>query len=148
VNRHQKIAWFTLIMEATALVSSLIAFSLLYFAFGLSTHKATGAGVFSFIIIAGFSAPAPLLFKKNKDKVKLDERDLLIKRKAGLVAYWTSWTLFTWAATILWFIKGPDGMITVNYLPWIAVCGIFIMITIQSIVILEGYGWREKGEKS
>jgi hypothetical protein len=134
-------------MEAVALVLSLVAFGVAYLIFGLPTHKASAAGVFSFIIIAGFGALAPLLFKKDKDKVKLDERDLLIKRKSALVAYWMVWSLFPLGAMIPWFIKGPDGMITVNYLPWMVIGGTFIIATIQSIVILEEYGWRDKGNE-
>jgi hypothetical protein len=130
-----------------ALGLSLVAFGVTYLIFGLPAHRAAAAGGFSFIIIMGFAALAPLLFKKDKDKVKLDERDLLIKRKSALVAYWMVWTLFPVGAMIPWFIKGPNGMITVNYLPWMVIGGTIIIITVQSILILEEYGWGRKGEK-
>jgi hypothetical protein len=39
---------------------------------------------------------------------------------------------------------GPDGTISVNYLPWMGVGGIFIIVLVQSIVILEEYGWGDK----
>ena len=145
MNRHQKIAWFTLAMLALAAVSSLLAFSVAYFIFGLPSNRAIGG--FIFISIMGFSCLAPLIFKKDKDKVKLDERDLLIKRKSTLVAYWMVWTLFTLGAMIPWFIKGPDGMISVYYLPWTVIGGIFTITLVQSLVILSEYGWGGKGDK-
>ncbi len=145
MNRHQKIAWFVLIVEAIALTLSLAAFGLAHFVFSLPTNRA--AGGFGFIGIMGFSALAPLLFKKDMDKVKLDERDLLIKRKAMLVAYGIFWPLFVLGAMIPWFIIGPKGTITVNYLPWMIFGAMFVVMLVQSIVILEEYGWGSKGEK-
>ena len=138
MNRHQKIAWFVLTMEAIALALSLVAFGVAYFIFGLPAHRA--AGGFGFIGIMGFVALAPLLFKKDRDKVQLDERDLLIKRKVMLAAYWMFWPLFVLGAMIPWFIIGPKGTITVNYLPWMVFGGMFVVMLVQSIVILEEYG--------
>jgi len=77
MNREQKIAWFSLIMVTLAFGLSLISVGVLYFGYGLPMRRA--AGGFGFIGIMGFSALAPLLFKKDKGKVKLDERDLLMK---------------------------------------------------------------------
>ncbi len=145
MNSHQKIAWFVLTMEAIGLALSLITFSVLYFVLGLPAHRA--AGGFGFIGTMGFSALAPLLFKKDKDKVKLDERDLLIKRKAMLVAYGIFWPLFVLGAMIPWFIIGPKGTITANYLPWMVFGAMFVVMLVQSIVILEEYGWTGKGDK-
>jgi len=149
MNRQQEIAWFTLVMLALAAILSLSAFSVAYFVFGFPAKRAICGFGFTFIIIGGFSGLAPLIFKKDKDTVKLDERDLLIRRKATLVAYWMSWTLFTLAATIIRFIIGPDGTISVNYLPWMGIGGIFIIVLVQSTVILEEYGWggKEKGHE-
>jgi len=147
MNRFQKVAWFTLVMLTLATILSLSAFSVAYFIFGFPAKRAICGLGFTFTIIGGFSGLAPLIFKRDKDKVKLDERDLIIRRKATLVAYWMSWTLFTLAATITWFIMGPDGTISVNYLPWMGVGGIFIIVLVQSIVILEEYGWGDKDEQ-
>ena len=145
MNRHQKIAWFTLVVASLALGLSLIAFSVLYFVFGLPAHRASGG--FGFIGIMGFAGLTPLLFRKDKSKVQCDERDLVINRKAAIVAYSIFWVLFVAAAMVPWFIKGPDGMITVNYLPWMVFGGMFIVMFVQAIVILEEYGWGGKGER-
>jgi hypothetical protein len=114
MNRHQKIAWFTLTVEAVSLVLSLAAFGVAYFVFGLPAHRA--AGGFGLLGIMGFSAFAPLLFKKDRDKVQLDERDLLIKRKAMLGAYSIFWFMFVSAAMVPFYALGPDGKVGVWYL--------------------------------
>jgi len=146
MNRAHKIVWFTLIMLGLALGLSLAAVSVAYFGFGLPIRPALSG--FGFIGIMGFSCLAPVLFKKEKGKVELDERDLLIQKKASLAAYTAFWVLFVAAAMIPWFIIGPKGTITVNYLPWMIFGGMFVVMLVQSIVTLEEYGWRDKGEKS
>lgn len=146
MNRWQKIARFTLIMLGLALLLSLVAVSVAYFGFGLPLRRAVGG--FGFIGVLGFAALAPVLFKKEKGKVELDERDLLIKKKAMLAAYSSFWVLFVLATMIPWFIIGPKGTITVNYLPWMVFAGMFVVTGVQAIVTLEQYGWRDKGEKS
>jgi len=145
VNRAQKIAWFTLVMLAIAFGLSLAAFGLAYFIFGLSARRA--ASGFGFIGIMGFSALAPLLFKKDKDKVQLDERDLLIKRRAMLGAYSIFWPMFVLAAMVPFFVVGPNGTIPVVYLPWMVFGGMFVVMLVQAIATLEQYGWRRQGEK-
>lgn len=49
---------------------------------------------------------------------------------------------------IPWFIIGPKGTITVNYLPWMVFGGMFFVALVDAVVTLEEYGWSEKGEKS
>lgn len=140
MNRAQKIAWFTLIMLMLALSLSLIAVCMLHFGFGLPMRRAVAG--FGFISIMGLSGLASLLFKKDKGKVKLDERDLIIKNKAKLVAYWSFWPIFVLAAMVPFFIYGPDGNVSVLYLCWMVFGGMFLVMLIESITILQEYGWR------
>ena len=105
------------------------------------------AAGFAFIAVMGFAGLAPLFFRKDKQKVQLDERDLLIKRKAMLAAYWTFWPLFVLAAMAPFFVLGPDGKVSVLYLAWMVFGGMFYVTLIQAIATLQEYGWREKGEK-
>jgi hypothetical protein len=144
MNRWQKIAWFTLIVIGLALGLSLAAVSVAYFGFGLPMRRA--AGGFGFMGVIGFLGLTPLLFKEKKGKVEIDERDLLIQKKASLAAYSTFWVLFVLAAMVPWFIIGPKGTITVNYLPWMIFGGMFVVMLVQAIVTLKQYGW--KGEKN
>jgi len=144
MNRWQKIAWFSLIMVTLGFGLSLISVGVLHFGYGLPMGRA--AGGFGFIAIMGLSALAPMLFKK--DKVKMDERDLLIKNKATMAAYCGFWPVFVIAAMAPFFIYGPDGTVSVKYLCSMVFGGMFIVILVQSLVTLQEYGWREKGEKS
>jgi hypothetical protein len=142
MNRQQKIAWFNLIVVSLALVLSVFAFSIGYFIFGLPAIRAVAG--FGFIGIMGFSGFSPVLFRKDKDKVQFDERDTAIQRKSNVVAYSVFWVLFVAAAMVPWFIIGPYGTITTNYLPWMVFGGMCVVMLLQSIVTLNEYGWRAK----
>lgn len=142
MNRMQKIAWFNLIVILLALGFSVIAFSIGYFIFGAPARQA--AAGFGFIGIMGFSGLSPVLFRKDKSKVQFDKHDTAIQRKAVGFAYAIFWVLFVAAAMIPWFIIGPNGTITTNYLPWMVFGGMFVVMLLQSIVTLNEYGWRAK----
>jgi hypothetical protein len=145
MNRMQKIAWFNLIVISLALGLSIIAFCIGYFVFKAPAERA--AAGFAFIGIMGFCGLSPVLFRKNKEKVPFDERDTAIQRKAVGFAYAIFWGLFVAAAMIPWFIIGPNGTITTNYLPWMVFGGMFVVMLVQSIVTLNEYGWRGDGNK-
>lgn len=142
MNRAQKMAWFSLIMVTLGFVLSLISVGVLHFGCGLPMRRA--AGGFGFIGVMGLSAMAPLLFKKNKGKVELDERDLLIKNKATTAAYCGFWPIFVIAAMAPFFIYGPDGVVSVKYLCSMVFGGLFIVILVHSLVTLQEYGWKDK----
>jgi len=146
MNRQQKMARFSLIVILIALTLSVIAVGVLYFVVGLPIQRALGG--LGFIGICGFSGLAPILYKKERGKVSFDERDLLILRKAWIAAYRIFWFLFVIAAMIPFFILGPKGTISVKYLPAMVFGGIITVMLVQSIVTLEEYGCRGKGEKS
>jgi hypothetical protein len=145
MNRMQKIAWFTLVVVSLALGLSVAVFGIGYFIFGVSAHQA--AAGFGFMGIMGLLGLTPVLFTKDKHKVQYDERDLAIQRKAGIVAYSIFWVLFVAAAMVPWFVIGPKGMITVDYLPWMVFGGWCTVSLLQSIVTLNEYGWRDKSNE-
>ena len=142
MNRAQKIAWFNLIVLLTALGLSTIAIGVFYFIVGLPMRGAICG--FAFIGVVGLTGLSPILFRKEKKQASFDERDLLIAKKASLVAYSIFWVLFVAAAMIPWFIIGPKGAITVNYLPWMVFGGMVVVMLVQSVVTLDEYGWRNK----
>jgi len=146
MNRAQKIARFNLIVILTALILSVTAVGIFFFAFDVPIQGALGG--FGFMGIFGFTGLSPFLYKKETGKVSFDERDLLIQRKAYLGAYAIFWVLFVLGAMIPFFILGPKGTISVRYLPAMVFGGWFVVLLIQSIVTLEEYGWRDKGEKA
>jgi hypothetical protein len=142
MNRQQKIAWFTLTCVGLALGLSLLTFGVLYLGLGWPVRAASGA--FGFIGLLGFAALAPLLFRKDKGQVAFDERDLQIQRTASLAAFATFWAVFVSAAMVPWFIIGPEGRITVNYLPWMVFGGMLVVEGVRAVVTLQGYGWRSE----
>ena len=142
MNKYQKMARFTLIMLGLALGLSITAVLVLHFAVGMS-WRASMAG-FAFISIMSFSRIRPSLFKK--DIRGLDERDLLIKQKAMVAAYWSFWPLFVLAAMAPSFVYGPDGVVSVLYLCWMVFGGMYWVFLIYSIAILTQYGWRNENE--
>ena len=142
MNKYQKMARFTLIVLGLALGLSITAVLVLRFAVGMSWH-ASMAG-FAFIGVMSLSRIRPSLFKK--DKRGLDERDLVIKQRAMIAAYWTFWPLFVLAAMAPFFIYGPDGVVSVLYLCWMVFGGAYWVYLIYSIAILNEYGWRTKNE--
>jgi len=146
MNRAQKIARFSLIVILIALTLSVIAVGVLYFIAGLPIQRALGG--FGFIGIVGLCGLSPVLFRKEKGQVEFDERDLSIHKKASLAAYTIFWFLFVLAAMIPFFVLGPKETISVKYLPAMVFGGMITVMLVQSIVTLEEYGWREKGEKS
>jgi len=146
MNRAQKIARFNLIVILTALILSVTAIGVTYFFVGFAF------GGFGFMGITGLMGLSPLLYKKERDKVSLDERDQLINYRAVLAAYSVFWLVFTAACMIPWWIIGPSGSISVNVsvnvLP-IMLFGIGItLMLVHSSVILVQYGRQDKGEKS
>ena len=141
MNRLRKIAWFNLIMVSLALGLSVITFCIGYFVFHAPANRA--AAGFGFIGILGLTGLTHVLFRKDKNKVQFDERDTAIHRKAVGLAYAIFWVLFVAAAMIPWFIIGPNGVIVVNYLPWMVFGGMCVVMLVQSIVILNEYGWRK-----
>ena len=142
MNRMQKIAWFNLIAVSLALGLSVVVFSIGYFIFWVPARQV--AAGFGFMGIMGFCGLSPVLFRKDKSKVQFDERDTAIQRKAVGFAYAIFWVLFVAAAMIPWFIIGPNGTITTNYLPWMVFGGMCVVMLLQSIVTLNEYGWRAK----
>ena len=94
--------------------------------------------------LLGLLGLLPILFRKDRAKVQCDERDRMIQRNASLIAYATFWVLFVAAAMIPWFVKGPSGTITVNYLPWMVLGGFCAVMLVQALVTLQQYGRTDK----
>ena len=145
MNKWQKQARFTLVVMATALTLSLTAVGILRYVFYLEWHNATGG--FAFMALMAFSRVDPSMFRIRSRKPPLDERDLLIKGKAMIAAYWGFWPIFVLMAMAPFFVYGPDGKVPVTYLCWMVFVGMFVVMTLYSIAILEEYGWRDKDDE-
>jgi hypothetical protein len=143
MNKYQKDARFTLIVLILALGLSVIAVIVLRFAVGMPWRASTAG--FAFIGITAFSRVRPSLFKK--DIQGLDERDLLIKQRAMVATYWTFWPLFVLAAMVPLYVYGPNGVVSVRYLCWMVFGGMYWVLLIYSIAILNEYGWKNEEQE-
>ena len=144
MNRVQKIAWSLVITISFGFILSCIAVAILYVKFGMPKAVA-GLG---FMGVAGLGGFSPLIFKKDKGKVTFDERDRLIKRRAALAGFATSYLFVCLACMIPFSILGPKASISVIWLPNIFGGAALSAFFVTSLAILVQYGWRNKGEKS
>ena len=145
MNKWQKEARFTLIAMGLALALSLTAVGVLRFVFDFKWHSAMAG--FAFMALMSLSRVAPSMFRIKSKKPPLDERDLLIKRKAMIAAYWGFWPIFVLMAMVPFLVYGPDGKVSVIYLCWMVFVGMFVVMTLYSIAILNEYGWRNKNHE-
>ena len=144
MNREQKMAWSMVIMTGLAFVVSCIAVAILYVKVGMP--KALLG--FLLMCLSGLAGISFFIFRKDKGKIILDERDRLIKERAKLGGFTASYLFVGMVCMIPFFIFGPDRAISVTWLPNIFIGAGISHAFVYSVVILEQYGWREKGEKS
>jgi hypothetical protein len=141
MNRWQKEARFTLAVMGLALALSLTAVGVLRFVFDFKWHSAMAGFAFMALMSLGVD---PSMFRIKSKKPPLDERDLLIKRKAMVAAYWGFWPIFVLMAMVPCFVYGLDGKVPAIYLFLMVFFGMFVVRTLYSIAILNEYGWRNK----
>ncbi|UCC22666.1 MAG: hypothetical protein JSW23_00935 [Planctomycetota bacterium] len=144
MNRAQKIAWCLVIAISMGVIAGCAAFGVLYFTVGMPK----AAAGFGFVGIAGLGGFAPLLIKKDKGSVTFDERDRLIKRRAALAAFGTSHLFVGLVCMLPFFILGPEGSISVSWLPEIFIGAALVVFFVHSVAVLIQYWWGGKGEKS
>jgi len=144
MNRVQKIAWSLVITISLGFILSCIAVAILYVKLGMPKALA-GLG---FMGIAGLGGFSPLIFRKDKGKVTFDERDKLIKRRAALAGFATSYLFVGLACMIPFSILGPKASISVTWLPNIFMGAALSAFFVTSVAILVQYGWGGKdGQK-
>ena len=144
MNRVQKIAWSLVITISLGFILSCIAVAILYVKLGMPKALA-GLG---FMGIAGLGGFSPLIFRKDKGKVTFDERDKLIKRRAALAGFATSYLFVGLACMIPFSILGLKASISVTWLPNIFMGAALSAFFVTSVAILVQYGWGGKdGEK-
>ena len=90
MNRAQKTAWLLVITISAGFVLSCIAVVILYIKSGMPTALAG----FMFMAVAAFGGLGPSIFKKDKGNVIFNERDKLLKRRAALAGFGTSYRVW------------------------------------------------------
>jgi hypothetical protein len=127
MNSLQKQSWLTIIMATL----SLLAFAALYPVFGFLP-------AFAAFSLFGISGLGPLFWKKDR----LDERDRAISRRAGIIAYAISYSVFvvgtmgTWTA--LYSFQHHEE-VSIHLLPLITGAGGIAFFLTQAIFTLIFY---------
>ncbi len=130
MSQLQKYAWFNLavITLTTAVYLALVpvvGWLLAMPAFGL--YGFLGFGAF-------------ILRKNRPGKVVLDERENLIWKRSGRIAFGTFWCLFVLACMVPMAILGPNASISVNVLAAYVGGGMLTVVVTQSLAIIIQYG--------
>jgi hypothetical protein len=143
MNRMQKMAWYKIIViVATGIVTTCTVATLNYTCSASQARAGLGC-----LGLLGFLGLADRIFRKSTDKIDFDERDLLIQRKATVVAYSVFWVFWIASSMAIWAIKKPGGSITVEVLPLMVLAGGVVVTLMHSVAILVQYGWKEKSNE-
>jgi uncharacterized membrane protein YoaK (UPF0700 family) len=147
MNKTQKNAWFNLVG------------TLLFFAFGiyigvemfvlkrLPEGFGRSWGLLAFLLVLCI-AIVFIRKKQSSTEPDSDERDELIKKRAGQISFVSVWLLLAAVILIAALILGEAGSIPV-YLLTLIILGVFLTaMLIYSVAVLVQYGWGSKEEKS
>ena len=90
-----------------------------------------------------------VLFRSKRDKVGFDERDLLIEKKAVLVAAQVTWFILIAACILLLFTAGgANGLIPAIVMVTLpAGIGMIFLLVLSISVLLYYGGLSKEGEK-
>lgn len=135
MNRVQKIAWFNLAVIAGCIM--LAGGMTVRFAFQHGFPSALGG--MGFLGFACLIALGPLLFRKKKGQVALDERDVMIERRAVRCGTTVSYFYFVFVCVGTWLYVGFDSKISAGALPMLVVGGFLVANIVQAIVTLVEY---------
>jgi hypothetical protein len=125
----QKHAWFNLVVVG---VSVLVV---------LSLYPFLGWGVHGGLGILGALGFGPIFFRKRKDKVVMDERDVQIQRRSVLLGYSVFWVVFVLVASFMSVLfYGQDGSIPVRVVQVSVFYAMVLFIGVMSVATLIQYG--------
>lgn len=135
MNRYQKIAWFNLVIIASAVTLACLAVTIEFQTVGYSQYGPFFLGI---MVLMKFT---PWMFKKpdSPGGVVEDERDNLILTRAVSFASVTFWWVFIISCFLLWLLIGPDRTMPTIVLPLMALGGATFIKTVCSIAILVQY---------
>ena len=136
MTRAQKFALFNVVVISVVVVLTGATVGVLAVTIGMPRAWG-GLGVMGLFGVLGLS---PFLFRKGRDVVDFDEREVLINYRAVLAAYSLFFPAFTLACMIPWFVTGPGGTIPANVLPMM-LGGVCLGLTfVHSAAVLIQHG--------
>jgi hypothetical protein len=148
MNRFQKLAWFQLGVVGIVTVASIILMALFVRKYEYEFLEAWWIG-------SGYPTPllvltvlAPVFIRKKKRQIDFDERDLMIDRRAMVIAFGTTYVFFIGVCFTTWVAAGFDKPIPAYWLVRIVLGGWVTSVVAHALTTIICYGWGGKGEKS
>lgn len=92
MNRAQKMAWYQLCVVGVAAVVSVILMVHYVRKYQYGYLEAWWIAASYSTLCVLLTVLAPFIFRKKKGQIDLDERDLIIDRRAALVAGWAAYS--------------------------------------------------------
>jgi len=124
----QKNAWFSL----AVILVSLIAVGCLYPFIGWKANGALG--------LCGLLGFGPLFYRKRSSEVVMDERDLLIEKRAALIGYSVFWVVYVLLASLFApMVFGKAGSIPVLVVQWSVFYALILFLGVKSLATLVQY---------
>ncbi len=136
MNREQKMARACVICMSLAFTA---AFTVLLIHLLVGTPKALYAVVIP-CVGPPLSGLICLFIPKDKGKVTLDERDLMIRRNAAHAGFIGAFLFTCFACMIPFFVLGPKASISVKWLPQIWIGTFLAQFFFYSLTIIVDYG--------
>jgi len=147
MNKTQKVAWFNLVGTLLCFTFGIYLCVEIFVLKRLPGGFGRSWGFLAFWLVTGIA----IIFirkKQSPTEPDSDERDELIKKRAGQISFVSVWLLLAAVILIAALILGEAGSIPV-YLRTFINLGVFLAaMLIYSVAVLVQYGWRSKGEKS
>jgi len=148
MNRQQKVAWFQLAVVGTAAVMSVIlmAFFTRKYAYGFSEAWWIGSAYPAPLLV--LTILAPVFIRKKKRQIDFDERDLMIDRRAMVIAFGTTYAFFIFVCFTTWVAAGFDKPIPAYWLIRIVLGGWVTSVVAHALTTIVCYvRGGEDGEK-
>lgn len=140
MNRRQKIAWLQLAVVGAAAVMSVIlmAFFTRKYAYGFSEAWWIGSAYPTPLLV--LTVLAPVFIRKKKGQIDFDERDLMIDRRAMVIAFGTTYVFFIGVCFTTWVAAGFDKPIPAYWLVRIVLGAWITSVLAHALTTIVCYG--------
>lgn len=124
MSATQRQAWFNLAVVSGTLVLVLALVPLM------------GPGAQGGFGLLGLLGLGPLFLRSRAGEVVFDERDAVIRRRAGIIAYSVFWVAFVASCVLLPVFYGWDGAVPVVVVQGAVWCGLILLVGVASVATL------------
>lgn len=140
MNRGQKIAWFQLGVVGIVTVASIILMAIFMRKYEYEFLEAWWIGSAYPTPLLVLTVLAPVFIRKKKRQIVFDERDLMIDRRAMVIAFGSTYAFFIAVCFTTWVAAGLDSLIPAYWLIRIVLGGWITAIVAHALTTLVCYG--------